>query len=296
MQLWIVFSLISMAASVIKVIVMKRGCQNIDSRVVILAGRVVSSLVLLPMLFFVDGGLPTDGFFWLVTLITSIITVFGSIIFTEAVRKGPLALVIPAQAVSPVFAMLVLWLFWHESPTLLAVALILISMGSVAWMLYASHRSGGTSNKQTFYALLSLVAAVIFGISTTLDRVAIERLAQGALAYSACWNGISAVLVFTECVRKQRTGAKLIPGKEAIWPLLLFSISVLVFFYMQQLAVQLSLDIDGAIVNVKSIVTLHLAVVVFVGLIFFKEKIPRQALIAGLIALVSGLALLRVMM
>ncbi len=295
MPLWIVFSLVSMTASVAKVLIVKRLCGQIDSRVVILSGRVVSSAVLLPMLFMVGDGFPTDATFWLVTFTTALITAFASIMFTEAVRKGPLPLVIPAQAIVPVFTLLMLWAIWHESPSAPAVLFMLVSMVSVSWMLYANYRSEETTHKPTFYALLSLAAAVIFGVSTMLDRVAIASVQQGALAYSACWNGISVLLVSAECLRKKSAGAKLFPDKKAIVPLLLFSFSVLAFFYTQQLAVQLSLEIDGAIVNVKSIVTLHLAVVVFIGLLVFKEKVSKQALVAGLLALFSGLALLRVL-
>jgi drug/metabolite transporter (DMT)-like permease len=292
---WVVLSLIAMAASVVKVLVVKRRCRQIDSRVVILTGRLVSTAVLLPMLWIVGDGLPTDGLFWGVTVTTAVITAVASILITEAIRKGPLALVIPAQAVVPVFSLLTLWVFWRESPAPAAVVLMLLSMAAVAWMLYASYCREDRAGKRTFYALLSLAAAVLFGVSTVLDRVAIARVADGALAYAACWSAVSVVLVGGECLRKCRTGAVLLPGREAVGPLAVFSLAVLIFFYAQQVAVQWSLGIDGAVVNVKSLVTLHLPVVVLIGLLVFREQVSRQALVAGLIALASGLALLRVM-
>lgn len=294
--LWMVFSLVSLAAYAARAIVVKRLCGQIDSRRVVLAGRATGALVLLPLLFMRHGALPSDPVFWAVTLATSFITMFASIMFTEAVQKGPLAMVIPMQAAVPVFSLLTLWGLYHESPSLRAVVWMLISMVAVAWMLYANYRREETSHRQTRYALLSLGAAVLFGFSTILDRTPISRVADGALAYTACWQLVSAVLVLGECFRRQRSFRGLLPQRKEVLPLAIFSGVILIAFTTQQYAVQLSLDIDGAIVNVKSIGTLHLAVVMFIGLLFFKEKISRQALIAGIIALVSGLALLRVML
>lgn len=296
MPLWILISLVAMAGYAARVIVVKRTCQHIDSRQVVLTGRIVGSLVLLPMLLVRQGGLPTDPTFWAITLATAFITAFGSIMMTEAIKKGPLALVIPMQAAVPVFSLLTLWAMFHESPSTQAVVWMLISMSAVAWMLYANYRGEDAAHKQTLYASLSLIAAVLFGFSTILDRIPISRVADGALTYSACWYLLSAALIFTECLRKQRSIRKLVPQKDAILGLSLFSLTMLIAFTAQQYAVQLSLDIPGAIVNVKSIVTLHLPVVVLIGLIFFHEKIGKQALVAGIIAVISALALLRVML
>ena len=294
-----VLSLVSMVAYAARAIVVKRACQQVDARQIVLVGRITGTAVLLPLLLAKHGSLPTDPVFWAVTFATSLITMFASIMFTEAVKKGPLALVIPMQAAVPVFSLLTLWAFWklfHESPSVAAIVWMLISMAAVAWMLYVNYRGEGPAHMQTLYATLSLIAAILFGFSTILDRIPISRVADGALTYSACWHLVSLVLVLGECLRKERSLRKLVPKKAAVWGLLLFSATILTAFTAQQYAVQLSLGIDGAIVNVKSIVTLHLALVMFAGLLFFKERISRQALVAGIIAVISGLALLRVMM
>ncbi len=296
MPLWIVLSLVSMVAYAARAIVVKRACQQVDSRQIVLVGRITGTMVLLPLLLMKHGSLPTDPVFWAVTFVTSLITMFASIMFTEAVMKGPLALVIPMQAAVPVFSLLTLWALFHESPSISAIVWMLVSMSAVGWMLYANYRGEDAMHKQTLYATLSLIAAILFGFSTILDRIPISRVEDGALTYSACWHLVSLVLVFGECLRKERSIRRLVPTKAAVWGLLLFSVAILTAFTAQQYAVQLSLGIGGAIVNVKSIVTLHLALVMFVGLLFFKEKISRQALIAGIIAVISGLVLLRVML
>ena len=314
MEPWILLSLVSLAANTAKVLIVKRRCAAIDSRLVVLAGRGFSAAVLMPILLARSGGLPRDGLFWGVVVAAAVITAFASVLFTEAVKKGPLSLVIPAQAGVPVFTLLTLWLAGRESPAPAAVVLMLLSMAAVAWMLYANYRREDAAHRQTWFAALSLIAAVLFGVSTVLDRVAIARAVHGALAYSACWNLLSAVLLGAECLRGMgslpmnrntsippmnhshppRTALR-IHRADAV-PLTLYGLSVLAAFFTQQLAVQYSLAIPGAVVNVKSIVMLHLPVVLLIGILVFGERIVRQAAVAGVLALILGLALLRAML
>ena len=296
MEPWILLSLVSLAANTAKVLIVKRLCAAIDSRLVVLAGRGISAAVLLPILLAKSGTLPGGGLFWGVVVAAAVITAFASVLFTEAVKKGPLALVIPAQAGVPVFTLLTLWLAGREAPAPAAVILMLLSMAAVAWMLYANYRREDAAHRQTRFAALSLIAAVLFGVSTVLDRVAIANAAYGALAYSACWNLLSAALIAAECLATKTGRTALRPRPADALPLTLYGLTVLAAFFTQQLAVQYSLPIPGAVVNVKSVVMLHLPVVLLVGILVFGERIVRQAALAGILALIFGLALVRAMM
>ena len=295
MELWLVFSLLSMAANAAKVLIVKRLCGGIDSRLIVLVGRSFSALVLMPILLMQGRSLPTSGLFWGATIGAAVLTAFSSVLYTEAIKKGPLSLVVPVQAAVPVFTLLTLYLAGAETPASAAVMLMLLSMAAVAWMLYANYRREDTAHHRTFYAVLSLIAAILFGVSTVLDRVAIAHAAYGALAFSAIWNLLSAILLGAECARARMGRVVVALCREDIVPLVLFSLTLLVSFFTQQLAVQYSLAIPGAIVNVKSIVMLHLPVVLLAGIVFFRERIVRQAAIAGIVALILGLALMRVM-
>ena len=295
MELWLVFSLLSMAANAAKVLIVKRLCGGIDSRLIVLVGRSFSALVLMPILLMQGRSLPTSGLFWGATIGAAVLTAFSSVLYTEAIKKGPLSLVVPVQAAVPVFTLLTLYLAGAETPASAAVMLMLLSMAAVAWMLYANYRREDTAHCRTFYAVLSLIAAILFGVSTVLDRVAIAHAAYGALAFSAIWNLLSAILLGAECARARLGRAAVALRREDVVPLALFSLTLLLSFFTQQLAVQYSLAIPGAIVNVKSIVMLHLPVVLLAGIVFFRERIVRQAAIAGIVALILGLALMRVM-
>jgi drug/metabolite transporter (DMT)-like permease len=287
---WILFSVLAMLANVGKVLTVKYRCGGIDSRVVVFCGRLVSAVVLLPFMWYCGIGFPTDGVFWLVIVVTSLMTAVASVAFTDAVKFGKLTVVMPMQAAVPVFSLLTLWAFWKELPRSASIVLMLLSMAAVAWTLYADSRDK-TSNGKMIFVWLSLVSAVLFGVSTILDRVAIGRLAQGALAYSACWNLFSALLMGTEVARAK--SLRQMQWRPAVFVLAIYSAAALSAFFFQQYAVQLSQTIAGAVVNVKSIGMLYLPIVVLIETLTSRQRHKPMTLVAGLTAIVLSILLVR---
>jgi drug/metabolite transporter (DMT)-like permease len=294
--LWIIFSLIAMAASVAKVLTVKHLCQGIDSRLLVLVARITGAVVLIPIMLVVNQSFPIDPVFWMGTFATALITASASIGITEAIKKGPLSLVMPAQAAVPVFTLITLWIMIRQTPDPIAIILICLSMASIAWMLAINYQSEQTQHKQTAYALLSLATAVLFGISTALDRIPISHAIQGGLTYAACWNAVSVIPVSIEFFRKYRKSGIEMPKQGFLLPLVVNSAAIMIALLFQHIAVQQSLDIPGSIVNIKTIVLLHLPIVVLVGMVIFRERISKWAVFAGAIALIAGMLLLRTMM
>lgn len=291
MHSWVLFSLLAMGAEVGKVLAVKHLCQGINSRIVVLASRVVSAAVLIPVLFMMGIGFPADVIFWVVIVATSLITAVASVWMTDAVKFGNLTAVMPMQAAVPVFSLLTLWTGWHERPEKTeSIVLMLLSMAAVGVTLYAANRDK-TSGGKPFYTILSLSAAILFGVTTILDRTAIARVAQGAIAYSACWNLFSAFLMASETIRtKTWQGVRLF---RSWMPLAAYSLAALAAFISQQYAVQMSLAIPGAVVHVKSIVMLHLPVLVVLGLLVFRERPRPLTLAASLSAIALAFLLVR---
>jgi drug/metabolite transporter (DMT)-like permease len=291
MHSWVLFSLAAMAAEVGKVLAVKHLCRGVNSRIVVLASRIVSAAVLIPVLFIMGIGFPVDATFWMVIVATSLITAIASVWMTDAVKFGNLTAVMPMQAAVPVFSLLTLWLGWHDRPEKAeSIVLMLLSMAAVGVTLYAANRDK-TSGGKPFYTILSLAAAILFGVSTILDRTAIARVAQGAIAYSACWNLFSALVMTAETARtKAWQGVSL---SRSWMPLAAYSLAALAAFISQQYAVQKSLAIPGAVVNVKSIVMLHLPVLVVLGLLVFRERPRPLTLAASLSAIALAFLLVR---
>lgn len=289
-QSWILFSLAAMAAEVGKVLIVKHLCQKINSRIVVLSGRVTSAAVLIPILFIQGIGFPTDIIFWAVIAVTSLITAVAAVWTTDAVKFGNLTIVMPMQATAPVFSQLFLWAVLHELPQKNeTMILMLLSMAAVGFTLYAANKDKASDGK-AIYTLLSLAAAVLIGISTILDRTAIGRVAQGAITYSACWNLFSSILMAAEIARSRTL-------KTIQWnsckPLGIYSALSLAMFLLQQLAIQNSLTIPGAVVNVKAISMIRLPILVIIGIVLFGERPKRLTLAASLTAISLAFLLVR---
>ncbi len=292
MQLWILLSLLALVANAAKVLIVKLFCRGIDSRLLVFSGRLVSTLVLLPVLMISYRGVPSDGLFWAVIAVTAILTAVASVLYTQAVQHGVLTIVLPTQAAVPVLSLVTLWVGWSETPSPRSAVLMTVSMICLAYALSAQAPRSERNPDGRRFVVYALIAAVLFGVTTILDRVAIARVAFGALAYSACWNLASTVLMGVQCRQAGLFRSATLLGPN-IGPILLYSVAVLAAFYTQQYAVQLSLSIPGGVVHVKSIVMLHLPVVMLAGFLGLKEKISPRSLIAGLLALAAGWLLIR---
>lgn len=292
MELWILLSVLALVANAAKVLIVKLFCRDIDSRLLVFAGRLVSAAVLLPVLMISYHGIPLDGPFWAVIAVTAVFTAVASVLYTQAVQHGTLSIVLPTQAAVPVLSLMTLWIGWSETPSPRSAVLMTVSMICLAYALSAQAPRSGQNPDGRRFVVYALIAAVLFGVTTILDRVAIARVAFGALAYSACWNLASAALMAVQCfhARLFRSPGRL---RRDLGPILLYSAAVLAAFYTQQYAVQLSMAVPGGVVHVKSVVMLHLPVVMLAGYLVLKEKISPRSLIAGLLALAAGWLLIR---
>jgi len=289
MQWWIIFSLIAMLANVGKILVINRLCQQISSRILVLCSRITAASVMVPILF-LNGGLPENMDFWGIIAVTSFFTTIASILYTKAIKSGNLSTVMPMQAAVPIFAVIYLILLYNELPGRWSIFFMVLSMSAVSYTLHQSYQSKSSGQNKFIFVIFSLIAAIIFGICTILDRAAISRVANGALAYSACWNLVSVFFVGASCLKGNKLEIKM--SRISIIGIILLAITNLIAFYFQQLSVEKSLGIDGAVVNVKAIVMVYLSVVVLFEHFALKKPANSKVLLTGLIAILASIGLL----
>jgi hypothetical protein len=288
MNYWILLSLIAMLASTAKVLCVKLACRDVDSSILVLSSRIFAAVCLLPVIMKI--GFPTSPLFWIVVAVTALLTAFASVIYTESVKKGPLELVMPAQALIPVFMLIVMALSSGKLPSKISSVFIILTAIALALMLYFDSDFKKSASSVNLYAILSLVAAAIFGITTVLDRTAIAAVANGAIAYSACWNFASIIVLATYCAAKKTISFKSVASNH--FGIIAFSMTSLAAFFFQQYAVQKSLDVAGGVVNVKTIVMLHLPIVVICGSFLIIRRRSPLSITFGLLAITFGIALI----
>jgi len=273
-------SIIAMLANFGKSLLIKQKCQHIDSWLLVFSARLISAIALMLLVYFLDYEIPTSPTFWLITLATALLSIVASTLYVEAIKKGQLSIVVPIQATVPLFMIIVIMIAYHEMPNQQALISILFIVTAIGYILFASVNKQNI-NTSLFSVLLSLVAAIIFGLSTVLDRVAIAAVANGAIVYSAYWNLISAILM-TPIFYVKKTKLKF-QASIAFYALL-----TLIAFVFQQFGVQYSLDIENGVTYVKTIVMTHIALVALAGLFLLKEKPSFGILIAGLTTFGTG--------
>jgi len=298
MRLWVLFSILAMAGNVVKVIVVNRCLQNIDSRIVVLIARFTFAALLVPVCVVINGHLPSDPVFWCIVFTTSALTTVASVMFVEAVKNGRLAVVMPMQSAIPMFTVLAGAIMYREFPRAESLLFIVLSMCALAWTLYFSSlkKQKRTSGLGPKWALYSLFAAWVFGAGLVFDKAAILRVEQnGWLAYSAGWSLVSLFMIGGDTLRhKPKLNFKIINASGII--LAVYSALVISVFCLQQLALQYSMDVTAAAVSIKSIVILYLCIVVLIDYFLFRDKVSWKVLAGAFAAIVSAIALMRTMM
>lgn len=289
-EIWLWLSIAAMTASIAKVFIVKKLCSDIDSRVLVFVSRLSAAVLLLAVAKYNNLSIPKDLIFWKTVIFTAVFTAIASVMFTKSIQKGNLPIVIPIQSLVPVFSILTLFIVYKETIKPISFLFIILSAAATALALYYN-TAAKKDNKPAIdkMAIYSLAAAAIFGVCTIFDRTAIARVANGALLYSAYWNLTSAAIILLECIRLSKL--KKLISKSVLLYAGIYSLTNLAAFYFQQAAVEESLAIEGAVVNVKAIVMVYLSMVVVIDWTISKTKANLKAVIFGLAAIIFAILL-----
>ena len=281
-----------MLVNVSKVFYVKLKCAQIDSWILVFYARLFPALILGGTLFWVDYKIINPLKFWSTTVVTSLLTILASILYLNSLKKGYLSVVVPIQAAIPLFMVAFTAAWYQEVPHLISFGFILVIVASISVTLVLTQVNQAQKNRPVeqlgFTVLESIIAAILFGISTVLDRVAIASVTHGALVYSAYWHIITTIILFPMIFFK--SAPTYFP--HHFFAILLYAILALVAFIFQQLAVQYSLVIDNGVTYVKSIVMIHISLVTIISIFILKEKPNNGLLVTSFLTLIGGLGLI----
>lgn len=313
---WMAMSGLALVANAAKVLVTKRMASHIDAWLLVLAARIASAVVLLPVAIYLGAAFPVAPAFWITVATTTVLTAIASTALTTAIQRGRLGVVMPIQASIPLFVAIVLAATYREWPrplglasiaaVTIGIALVLsdrpprtaavadsaaaLDVNVAASMPAAAASAAAPPANNWYYPLLSLLAAALFGMCTVLDRVAIAAVDQGAIVYSAYWNLTSSLFMLPGCRRHAVAAAWQSPSHRLA--IAAFALAGILAFITQQVAVQWSLAVTAGVLYVKLIVMLHLPLVVAIGVLCFREPISLRASIGALVTISGGVGLL----
>lgn len=281
-----------MLVNVSKVLYVKLKCAKIDSWVLVFYARLFPALILGGTLFWVDYKIINPLKFWSTTLATSLLTILASILYLNSLQRGYLSIVVPIQAAIPLFMVACTAILYQEVPNLISFGFILVIVASISvTSVLTQLKPAGEKNHAEPLGLTvieSVTAALLFGISTVLDRVAIASVTHGGLVYSAYWHIITTIILFP--IILFRSSATDFPRHSVA--IILYAILALIAFVFQQLAVQYSLVIDNGVTYVKSIVMIHISLVTIISIVILKEQPHGGLLVTSFLTLIGGLGLI----
>lgn len=290
--MWILASLNAALFFALRFVYIKRRLSHVSSGVLALSGRFFSLVFLLPLLPFNTINVEKPVLFWQTIVITASFTVAASLLQLHAVKKHDLSESLPFMSFIPFFMIISVFIIFGETPAPESLwGVILLSLGA-----YIIGIERGKSLLQPFRALASnrgglmfLGVALIYGFTTTMDRVAIDSAGGGAYAYSLFWNLFSVGLFLSMFLNFKKAPVYWNELKTEAPRLAVQGFLGIVAFYSQMLAIEWAKNVAANVIYVKALTLLQMLVGVVFGILMFKESNARSRF-AGALMMFFGAA------
>ncbi|MEZ5542122.1 MAG: EamA family transporter [Pseudomonadota bacterium] len=286
---WIWAALASMLLYVVKVMSVRIYCRDLDANALVFYSRAFPAIALVLPAYYSDFVITDPVRFWGAAVLATLLTIGASTLYIRALQQGMLAIVAPVQASIPVFMILTTLLLYREAPGPAESGLILVVTASVSASVYQVSRHAPAAYKsQVVPMLYSLSAALLYGISTVVDRVALQAVENGTFLYVLVWNTLTLLLIGSH---QARAGKLLTPLTHRRLPVIVFMAAGLGAMILQQYAVELSERIPNAVTYVKTIVLMHIGIAALAGLVLLRERLSVVLLLSNLVTLGASVAL-----
>ena len=289
---WVLLSVIASIFFALRYVIIKKYLSDVDTLLLAFSTRIFGVLYLLPFLFVFEVNNVSSILFWKTIIITSVLTAAASIMQLNAIKKYELSSSVPFLSFIPLFMIFTVYIIFDEFPNKNAfIGIIFLSIGGI---IINQDKPGSNKNLKSFLlknfgSVLFFGVAIIFGITTTLDRLAINDANCGGFTYTFFWHLFSALLfsfIFLN-FKKSRTYIK--EFKQNITGFVLQGLFGITAFLCQMMAVEFARKIEANVLYIKAITLLQLFISVLFGLFLFKEKNAIIKIIGSIIMLSGAL-------
>jgi len=282
-MLWILFAFLAAFFQATRAVFSKKSLKNIDEYVVSFASRLIVSLLLLPILFFIE--IPQlNSQFWFALITSGTLLSLNTILYMKAIKYSDISLAMPMISFTPLFLLLTSPIMVGEFPNFFGLAgILLIVMGSYVLNLKQKNYGYLAPFKKLLTdkgPRLMLCVAFIWSIGSNFDKI-------GVINSSPLFWGLSMAIFMTIfllpiAIYKSKCRLKELPKKiKNIFPIGLSSALELPF---HMYAIQLAL-----VSYVISIKRTSIIMSVLFGYFFFKEKNIKKRLIGAAVMVVGVL-------
>jgi len=291
-MLWIICSLTAAVFFALRYIILKKYLSNADTMVIAFTTRLLGVVFLLPLLFFFDLKNFSSPLLWKAVVVTSILTAAASILQLHAVKHYDVSASVPFLSFVPFFMLVSVFFIFQEVPKPASIiGLVLLSAGGmiVSMQQHSGVRDVFAGLIRNRGGLLFLCVAVIFGLTTTLDRVGIDSSGSGGFTYTFCWFIFSTALFGLIFFNVGKIPFYLGEMKKYRKGFFMQGLAGIIAFLMQMLAVELAKGVEANVIYVKALTMLQLFITVILGIVFLNEKNARNRIIGSALMLLGAI-------
>ncbi len=245
----------------------------------------IGFVIFFAMLLVIGKPLAINSDYLLLAILTALIAALAGIVILTSLKKADLSLVSPIQTLTPVIVLLLASVFLSETPRPLGVfGIFLVVMGGIILDKKPNEAFRALLRRIIHYqpALLAFFGAILFGVTSVLDKLALQTL--DPLVWITYLYGLIFVLLLPfQIMKKPSLKAK----KTGV---VLFLIMCVIFsvlaIYFQMAAIKV-----GDVSYVMSIKRLSTVFAVVIAMVLIQE---RQAVhrLRGAMIMVSGAILI----
>jgi len=175
---WVLLALTTALALSTADALSKRALGKTDDLVIVWVREGYALPFLAAALFFVPfPGL--DAIFWLTVAALVPLEVISLVLYIRAIRLSPLSLTVPFLALSPVFIIFIAFVFLGEVPDAGGAAGVLLIAAGAYTLNASASKSGLLGPVKAIFkepgSVLMLVVALIYSVTSTLGKVAVEH-------------------------------------------------------------------------------------------------------------------------
>lgn len=269
-EVWILFAILSGVFVSFREMYIKKFC-NQSPEIISFTTRLYGSLIIAVIAFQDKIVIKNVPVFCGITLLTVVITAFTTVVRLKLIKEEDLSLTTPWLGTIPLFMIVWCVVFYHQLPNAVSLfGILLVCIGA-----FAINFKGGIF-KIKKASLLMLLIALLLGLTTSVDKIAIG--ASSAITYSLIWTILSAVFMYA--VAKKKSKKVRILNRH----LMVQAVLWVGEFVFQMLAIQyISREVAGP-TYVKTLTMLNIVITTFLGGFLFKEgDKKRRSLSAVLI-------------
>ena len=293
-MLWIILSLTASIFYALRHVVIKKYLKDVDTLLMAFSYRFFSVLFLLPLLLVLNVE-PTTKLFWIITFSTAVLTAVASILQIKAIQKYELSISVPFLAFVPLFMVLSVYLVYKELPEYYALIGIFILVAG-SFILTAGNNNGKWYTVRNIFqskgSVFFFIVAVIFGITSTIDRIAIEDVMNDGFTYTFYWHILSTILFSFIFFNKRKNKLYLAQVKMYIRGFVLQGVFGITAFLLQMLAIEKAFQLEANVLYIKAITLLQLLISVVFGIFLFKEKHVRNKLLGAVVMIIGALIII----